>query len=118
VSNIDDSKRATGTKLIRHSYAQILEKPLTKAECMKHGLSPGATWADAIALATIKAAADGSQQAAREIREATEGRAPTRAPETAPMEQITVEVIHIGGSHDRPPLSYDSVTRSGFKPIN
>jgi hypothetical protein len=58
-------------------------------------LWPGATWGHAVALEIVKAAANGNAQAAREIRESTEGKAPQR-PADADSGEITVSIIHVG----------------------
>jgi hypothetical protein len=84
--------RSTGDR-----YAEILELPLPSAELVKRGLWQGATWADAIALEMVKAAANGNVQVAREIRESIEGRAPQRAPD-ADCQDIRVNIINIGQS--------------------
>jgi hypothetical protein len=88
----EEHKRSA--RAITDSYAVFLERPLPHVEAIKRGLPPGATWADAIAFATIRTAADGDQQAAREIRESIEGRAPARAPEPA-VDKITVQIINV-----------------------
>ena len=44
----------------------------------KLGLWRGATWFDAVAVGMFQAGANGNPEAAREIREAIEGRAPLR----------------------------------------
>ncbi len=89
--------RSTGDR-----YAEILELPVPSAELAKRGLWEGATWADAIALEMVKAAANGNVQVAREIRESIEGRAPQRSPD-ADCQDITVSIIHIGDSSSTRP---------------
>jgi hypothetical protein len=59
---------------ITERYAYFLEVPLSDRERVKRGLPKGATYGDAIALGQMKRAIMNTQ-AAREIREAIEGRA-------------------------------------------
>jgi hypothetical protein len=102
---------------IRDKYAQILELPLPQAERIKRGLWPGATWGDAIALETVKAAAGGNVQAMREIRESIDGKAIPRIPEPADN-KITVRIIEVGGRRTNEdgtpfvPRSYESITKT------
>lgn len=99
--------RSTGDR-----YAEILELPLSSAECMKRGLWHGATWGDAIAFAIVKAAANGSVQIAREIRESIEGRAPQRPPDPD-CQEFTVSIINIGeSSRTEPPRPYRDIVKS------
>jgi hypothetical protein len=59
---------------ITERYAYFLEVPVSDRERIKRGLPKGATYGDAIALGQMKRAITNTQ-AAREIREAIEGRA-------------------------------------------
>ena len=56
----------------------IGESKLPERQRKKLGLWPGATWFDAVAAAMFHAAANGNPEAAREIREAIEGKTPLR----------------------------------------
>jgi hypothetical protein len=99
--------RSTGDR-----YTEILEIPLSSAECMKHGLWQGATWGDAIAFTMVKAAANGNVQVAREIRESIEGRAPQRPPDPE-CQEVRVNIIHIGkSSSTEPPRPYRDIVKS------
>jgi hypothetical protein len=103
------------SRLLSDRYAEILELPLPFAERMKRGLRQGATWGDAIALAMVKAAANGNAVVAREIRESTEGKAPQRPPNT--NTDIKVRIIHIGacaneGTSSIVPRSYDEIVKN------
>jgi hypothetical protein len=55
---------------------RIGESKLPERERKRLGLAPGATWFDGIAAAIIRAAVKGDVEAAREVREAIEGKAP------------------------------------------
>ena len=114
MSKMEELQHKRCTSSIRDGYAQILEIPLTHGELVKRGLWPGATWADAITLAVVRAAANGDLQAAREVRESVEGRAPTRVPEPE-LNEIRVQIIDVGKQAPnedgtiRVPRSYDSL---------
>lgn len=56
----------------------MAEQPLPKKECSDLGLRKGATYGDAIAYAQIHSAIEGKTEAAREVREAIEGKATQR----------------------------------------
>src|SRR5712692_4887002 len=63
---------------ISDSYAELTEVLLPEKRRIKHGLPKGATYGDALVLGVFKAAIEGRTDAAREIREAIEGKAPQR----------------------------------------
>jgi hypothetical protein len=69
--NQDKARRPITAALIR-----IGESKLPERERKKLGLGPGATWFDAVAASMFRAAVRGDVEAAREIREAIEGKAP------------------------------------------
>ena len=117
MSQSGSSKPEPSKTKMSDKYAQILELPLPLAERLKCGLWPGATWGDAVALETVKAAASGNVQAMREIRESTEGKAIPRIPEPADTE-LRFKVVHIGSSEldeDGTPIkprTYEEVTKT------
>src|ERR1700730_11243615 len=59
-------------------YAETAERPLPEQERKKRGLEEGATWGDALAMEQVTAAARGKTEAAKEVREAVEGKARQR----------------------------------------
>ena len=59
---------------ISERYAELAELPLPKKDRIKHGLPEGATYGDALVAFVFKAALKGNPYAAREIREAIEGK--------------------------------------------
>jgi hypothetical protein len=63
---------------ITERYQLIAESPLPESERRKMHLWKGATWGDAAAIGTFLAAIEGQHSAAKEIREAIEGKAPQR----------------------------------------
>lgn len=65
-------------RAISDRYEIMAEKPLPKKERSDLGLRKGATYGDAIAHAQFHSAIDGKTEAAREIREAIEGKATQR----------------------------------------
>jgi hypothetical protein len=95
MSEVNQSKQGRSMRPITDMYAEILELQLSYRERIKRGLRPGATWAHAIAFAMVKAAANGNVQAARELREAVEGKAPQRLPDSADYYDTEVKVVPI-----------------------
>ena len=65
-------------RLITYRYEQIVEAPLLDRDRRKLRLAKGATYGDAIALAVAQSAIAGDMPAAREMREAIEGKATQR----------------------------------------
>lgn len=95
MSEINPSKQRRSMRPITDRYAEILELRLSYRERMKCGLRQGATWGDAIAFAMVKAAANGNVQAAREIGDRIEGRAPQRTADSADYRHTEVRVMPI-----------------------
>lgn len=113
--SMPEQKRRS-TRSLRDRYAEFLELPMPLVERRKRGLPQGATWGDAIALETVKAAANGNAQAIREIRESIEGKAPQRPPEPE-CKDIKVNILHVGGNPDQevnsqPPRAYRDIIES------
>jgi len=67
---------------------------VTHQECKAFGLEKGSTDADGIAVAMVRAAMRGKLEVAREIREATAGRAPQRAEMFSPRQKVTLRVVN------------------------
>jgi uncharacterized protein DUF5681 len=63
---------------ISDCYEELAERELPEKERIKHGLPKGATYGHALAIVMFKAALEGKSDAAREIREAIEGKAAQR----------------------------------------
>jgi hypothetical protein len=63
---------------VSDAYARHVGKALPDDVRVKLGLPKGATWADAMAVGQIRSAVKGRTEAAREVREGIEGKAPTR----------------------------------------
>ena len=59
---------------ISERYAELAELRLPEKDRIKHGLPKGATYGDALVAFVFKAALEGNPYAAREIREAIEGK--------------------------------------------
>jgi hypothetical protein len=59
---------------ISERYEELAELELPKKDRIKHGLPEGATYGDALAMVMFKLALEGNPNAAREIREAIEGK--------------------------------------------
>src|SRR5713101_7533720 len=79
---------------ITDRYYQKAEEPLSEKDCKRLELPIGATWGDLLALRQFQAADKGSTNAAREIREAIEGKAPQRFEITGPeRKEITIRVV-------------------------
>jgi hypothetical protein len=77
-------------------------------------LEPGVTWAQAVALRMCyEALMEGSTRAAREMREAIEGKAPQRLEITSPpRSEITIRIVH-----DRPAYRADADRTEARQPI-
>jgi uncharacterized protein DUF5681 len=75
---------------ISDRYAEMAERELLEEDRIKHGLPEGATWGDALASVRFKAALEGKTDAAREIREAIEGKT---GPRQEHIENQNVEVV-------------------------
>jgi hypothetical protein len=100
---------------ISERYAELAELRLPEKDRIKHGLPKGATYGDALAAFVFKAALEGNPYAAREIREAIEGKTGQRQEET-PGEDITVTIVNVGslpsavdGANRRSPRSHQEV---------
>jgi hypothetical protein len=63
---------------ISERYEELAELELPKKDRIKHGLPEGATYGDALAIVMFKSALEGNPSAAREIREAIEGKTAQR----------------------------------------
>lgn len=61
-------------RAISDRYAAMAELPLPEEERIKYGLPVGTTWGDALVIVMFKAALERNPYAAREIREAIEGK--------------------------------------------
>jgi Family of unknown function (DUF5681) len=85
---------------ISQRYEEIVEVPLSERERKRLGLWQGATWGDAIALSQARAAVNGRTDAAREIREAIEGKATQRV-EMAGKEETPANVSIVPDSRTR-----------------
>jgi hypothetical protein len=80
---------------ISDRYAELLELPVPEKERRKHGLPEGATYGDALAVATFNRALEGQPDAIREIRESIEGKSSQRK-EPKDDGEIRVSIVHIG----------------------
>jgi hypothetical protein len=63
---------------ISERYEVLAELELPRKDRIKHGLPEGATYGDALAIVMFRAALEGNPSAAREIREAIEGKTAQR----------------------------------------
>jgi len=77
---------------ISERYEELAELELPEKERIKHGLPEGATYEDALAMVRFKAALDGKPDAAREIREAIEGKTGPRQ-ETINRGPVEIAVV-------------------------
>jgi hypothetical protein len=80
-------------RAISDSYEAITRLELPEADRIRLGLWEGATYQDALAMVTVKAALQGKVDAVREIREAIEGKAGTRH-EVAPGFDGEIRVVY------------------------
>jgi len=78
---------------ISDRYNFIVEMPLPKKLRLELGLWKGATYGDALTKRHIDAAIAGDGPAAREVREAIEGKSNQR-PETVGSREITIHVLY------------------------
>jgi hypothetical protein len=83
---------------ISDRYQERAEMPLDEDLRILLKLPEGATYGDAVAIAQYRAAIKGRPDAAREIREAIEGKIPP-APPNVPLEEINVRVEFVGKRH-------------------
>ena len=74
-------------RAISDRYAERAETALPEEERVKRGLPSGATYGDALAFDQFNAALNGRTEAAREIREAIEGRAAQRMEISEPVKK-------------------------------
>jgi len=86
---------------ISDRYAELTEVLLPERDRIKHGLPKGATYGDALALSVFKAALKGRTDAAREIREAIEGKAPQRIEAGPGSQEVTLRVHYEQEKRDR-----------------
>ncbi len=86
---------------ISDRYAERAESPLPDKERIKRGLPKGATYGDALALDQFNAALKGRTDAAREIREAIEGKAPQRVDAGPGSQEVTIRVLYDQEKRDR-----------------
>ncbi len=90
---------------ISERYAECAEIALPEKERIKRGLARGATYGDALVFDQFNAALNGRTEAAREIREAIEGKAAqrmeTRESEKGPVSiRVTYEDHEPKGASD------------------
>jgi len=78
---------------ISDRYDSLAEMPLPEARRLELGLREGATNADALAKRIFDAAIDGRLPAAREVREAIEGKSNRRTEPMGPRE-VTIHVLY------------------------
>jgi hypothetical protein len=79
MGKIERSKEQSKTKTARPitaAFIRVGESKLPEHWRKKLGLRPGATWFDGVAAGVFRAAVGGDVAAARELREAIEGKAP------------------------------------------
>ena len=80
---------------ISDRYAERAETALPEEERLKRGLPSGATYGDALALDQFNAALNGKTEAAREIREAIEGKAGQRMEISEPEKKdVQIHVVY------------------------
>ncbi len=83
-------------------YEELAHVLLPEKDRIKRGLPEGATYGDALVLCIFKAALKGRVDAAREIREAIEGKSQQRLELSAPENRVTViRVVYDQGKRDR-----------------
>jgi Family of unknown function (DUF5681) len=75
-------------------YAELAEAELPEKERIKHGLPEHATYGHGIAMVMFRAALEGKADAAREIREAIEGKTGPR--HETPVGPVTIRVVEDG----------------------
>src|ERR1700677_586006 len=76
------------------AYIEFAERRLPERLRRSLGLPEGATYTDALAEALFRSALNGNVPAARELREATEGRADVRPKEPAGDVEIQFRVLY------------------------
>jgi hypothetical protein len=81
------------TKPISDRYAYIAEEKLPESVRKKLGLEAGATYGDALSLMQFRSALNGNTGAAREIREAIEGKAAIHTEEERESPQVDLSAI-------------------------
>ncbi len=89
---------------ISDRYAERAETALPEEERIKRGLPRDATYGDALAFDQFNAALNGRTEAAREIREAIEGKAAQREISEPAKKDIRIRVVYDepkGASDDR-----------------
>src|SRR5713226_7532672 len=79
---------------ISDRYEELAELVLPEKDRIKHGLPKGAMYGDALVLSMFKAAIEGRTDAAREIREAIEGKAPQRVDAGPGRQEVTIRVLY------------------------
>jgi hypothetical protein len=95
---------------ISDRYNSFAETPLPKKRRLELGLPRGTTYGDALTMRLFDAAIDGNCRAAREIREAIEGR-PNEPSETiqSPIRDVKVIVDKLFGGRNELPTDASSV---------
>jgi|ERR1700730_15303383 hypothetical protein len=78
---------------ISDRYAEAIERILPERERKRWGLREGATWGDALAMEQVAAAVRGKTEAARDVREAIEGKATQRISGTQGQE-VRIRVVY------------------------
>lgn len=86
-------------KPVSERYAFMCEVPLPEKIRKKLHLQVGATYGDGLSLAQFHAALDGDTTAAREIREAIEGKSAIRTEEE--VAPVRIDISGIPMSHER-----------------
>jgi hypothetical protein len=84
-------------RAISDRYLELAEQELPEKYRIKYGLPEGATFGDALAVVMFEAALAGKAEAAREIREAIEGKTAQRQETIDPESRdVNVQVINAG----------------------
>jgi hypothetical protein len=97
--DVPNPKGVNRKRPITDRYFGRAEDPLPEKIRKKFKLEEGATWGDALALRQFsEAVMKGSTAAAKEIREAIEGKSPQRLEISGPeRKEITIRVIYENG---------------------
>ena len=100
---------------ISDRYADLAEVLLPEKDRIKLGLPKGATYGDAVALSVFESALKGRTDAAREIREAVEGKAGQRMEITEPEKKdVQIHVVY----DELTPASDDSLSLPHSKKVD
>lgn len=110
-----DNGKVAGSKLLSSAYRQHLATPVTEDVRRDHRLPHGATWADFIALQTVKRAVGlvGKEQicftAITELRETTEGKTAERIVAAGNEELAALAMALSGPPADEPLIPGEEV---------